>query len=655
MSGPLRVVIGTAGHVDHGKTALVKALTGIDTDRLPEEKRRGITLEAGYAHLDLPGVGTAGVVDVPGHERFLRAMVGAAFGVDVAILCVAADEGPMPQTAEHLDVLRLLGVRAGVVALTKSDLLPGLGPDHRELLLLELKDLLSGSFLEEAPMLECSARTGQGLPELVQAVAHAVRAQLDSPRSDQGPLFLPLDRSFGVKGFGTVVTGTLFSGALQAGDEVDVVGAGAKARSVRVRGVQVHGEAVPRAQAGQRTAANLAGIEVSDAPRGSALVAAGTLEATGPAHVLDVELELLPWAARPLKDRARLLAHIGTAQAQAVVALIDRAQLVPGERALAQLRLGTPVAALAGLRFLLRGELGKPAEASAPAPGRLAAAARAHASTLGGGRILSVAPRRRRRRDADVHALQALAGEDPFAQAEELVLESGHLGCSPARLAARGAFTIKSADRALRLYVHAGLLRKLELRLAARLADHAKGSPFDPSMAKEELRQQAGSPPPRLFARALAQLAEAGELRQDAERVRPASASAPLTGPDADAQEKLASVLESAALAPPRTDELPGLAAQTPQRTQQLLKSLAAKGRAVKVSEDLWFASAALRDLRARLLAHLQQHGSIDAQGFKELTGQSRKFTIPLAEWFDKERVTLRVGDKRVLRKERDR
>ena len=671
MSAPLRVVVGTAGHVDHGKTALVKALTGIDTDRLPEEKRRGITLEAGYAHLELPGIGTAGVVDVPGHERFLRAMVGAAFGVDVAVLCVAADEGPMPQTAEHLDVLRLLGVRAGVIALTKSDLLPGLGGDHRELLLLELKELLAGSFLEGAPIVECSARSGQGLPELVKAIAAAVRGQQETPRSDQGPLFLPLDRSFGVKGFGTVVTGTLFSGALQAGDEVDVVGAGARARGVRVRGVQVHGQTVPRAQAGQRTAANLAGIEVHEAPRGAALVSAGTLEATGPVHVLDVELELLPWAARPLKDRARLLAHIGTAQAQAVVALIDRAQLLPGERALAQLRLGTPVAALAGLRFLVRGELGKPTEAAQPAPGRLAAASRAHASTLGGGRILSVGPRRRRRREADAAALRALAGDDPLAQAEELVLESGHLGCSPARLLARGAFSLKSADRSLerlaqlgravlfdreaRLYVHAGLLRKLELKIAARLEEHARASAIDPSIAREELRQRAGSPPARLFARALAQLAEAGELRADAERVRPARSSAPLTGPDADAQEKLAALLDSAGLSPPRADELPALVDQTPQRTQQLLKALAGKGRAFKVSEELWFGAVPMQDLRARLFAHLQQHGSIDAQGFKELTGQSRKFTIPLAEWFDKERVTLRVGDKRILRKERDR
>jgi selenocysteine-specific elongation factor len=363
-----------------------------------------------------------------------------------------------------------------------------------------------------------------------------------------------------------------------------------------------------------------------------------------------------------------LLAHIGTAQAPAVVALVDRAQLLPGERAFAQLRLGAPVAALAGLRFLLRGELGKPSEAASPAPGRLAAAARAHASTIGGGRILSVAPRRRRRRDADVKALQALGGDDPIAQAEQLVLESGHLGCSPARLAARGAFTYKTADRALerlaqlgravlfdreaRLYVHAALLRKLELKLAARLEEHATNVPLDPSIAKEELRQRAGSPPPRLFARALVQLAESGELRQDAERVRPASAAAPLTGHDADAQQKLADVLDGAGLSPPRVDELPAMVSETPQRTQQLLKSLAAKGRAVKVSEELWFGAAPLRELREKLTAHLQTHGSIDAQGFKELTGQSRKFTIPLAEWFDKERVTLRIGDKRVLRKD---
>ena len=684
-AAPLRVVIGTAGHVDHGKTALVKALTGIDTDRLPEEKRRGITLEAGYANLELPGLGTAGVVDVPGHERFLRAMVAAAGGIDVAVLCVASDEGPMPQTAEHLDVLRLLGVRTGIIALTKSDLLPSLGTDHRELLALELHDLVRETFLEEAPVVEVSARTGQGLPRLLEEIIKAVRAQQAAPRPSSGPLFLPLDRSFGVKGFGTVVTGTLFSGGLSAGDEVDLLGASARARGVRVRGVQVHGKEAERAFAGQRTAANLAGLEVKDAPRGSALVAAGTLEATGPAHILDVELELLPWTLRPLKDRARLLAHVGTAQVQAVVALIDRAQLEPGERALAQLRLGAPVAALAGLRFLLRGELPKLHEAQA-GPGqtgaqRLTRAARAHASTLGGGRILSVAPRRRRRRDSDTQALRALAGEDPLAQADQLLLEAGHPGCSTARLAARGQFTQKSAERALerlaqlrravlvdrehgrgqgreqgqdaRLYVHAELLRKLEARLEARLAEHGAEHLLEPSMLREELRQRSGSPPQRLFARALIGLVEAGKLRTDAERVHPPGAAARLSGKDQDAQEKLAALLDKAALAPPRVAELPGLLGEPQPHTQALLKALSAAGRATRVSEELWFSAAALASLRTRLVAWLAAKGEIDAQGLKELTGQSRKFTIPIAEYFDRERVTLRIGDKRVLRKER--
>ena len=665
---PLRVILGTAGHVDHGKTALVKALTGIDTDRLPEEKRRGITLEAGYAHLDLPGIGIAGVVDVPGHERFLRAMVAAAGGIDVAMLCIAADEGPMPQTAEHLDVLRLLGVRHGLIALTKGDLLPSLGADHKELLLLELQDLVRDTFLEEAPIVECSARTGLGLPALVAALGQAVLARQAAPRPEHGPLFLPLDRSFGVKGFGTVVTGTLFSGSLSPGDEVDLVGAGARATGIRVRGVQVHGAVVDKARAGQRTAANLAGLEVHDAPRGAALVPSGTLESVGAAQILDVELELLPWAVRPLKDRARLLAHIGTAQVTATVALIDRAQLLPGERALAQLRLGQPTAALAGLRFLVRGDLprGEAAAGGAPAAGSTAPKkSRAHASTLGGGRILSVSPRKRRRRETDVAALQALASDDTLAQAERLLLEAGYPGASPQRLAARGAFTGKSAEKALerlaqmgraqlfdrdaRLYAHADVLTSLEAKVLARLRENAAA--YDPSLGREELRQRTGAPPQRLFGRALIALEGKSELRADAERVRPAGVKAPLSGPNADAQEKLATLLDTAGLAPPRVDELPALIGQTPQHTIALLKGLAALGRAARVSEELWFGTAALLELRKKVIAYLGTHASIDAQGFKEVTGQSRKFTIPLAEYFDREKVTLRIGDKRVLRK----
>jgi selenocysteine-specific elongation factor len=349
-----------------------------------------------------------------------------------------------------------------------------------------------------------------------------------------------------------------------------------------------------------------------------------------------------------------------------VVALADRAQLAPGERAYGQLRLAQPTAAIAGLRFLLRGELPKGGQEGAPA-GKLTRAARAHASTLGGGRILAVASRKRRRRESDALALQALAGDDPLAQADRLLLESGYPGASPQRIAARGAFTAKSAEKALerlaqsgqavlydreaRLYVHKDVLSALDAKVLARLREHGERDSIDPSIAREELRQRAGSPPQKLFAKALAALSERGELRADAERVHPPGAAAKLSGPDADAQEKLASVLDQGGLSPPRADELPGLIGQSPLRTKALLKALAGAGRASKVSEELWFGAGSLMELRRRVLAHLAQHGSIDAQSFKELTGLTRKFAIPLLEYFDREKVTLRIGDKRVLRK----
>jgi selenocysteine-specific elongation factor len=297
----------------------------------------------------------------------------------------------------------------------------------------------------------------------------------------------------------------------------------------------------------------------------------------------------------------------------------------------------------------------------------LTRAARAHASTLGGGRILSVAARKRRRRDVDAAALQDLGGDDPLAQADRLLLEAGYPGAFPQRLAARGAFTARTAEKALerlaqsgkavlfdreaRLYAHKDVLAALEAKALARLREHAARDSIEPGIAREELRQRAGAPPQKLFARALAALAERGELRADAERVHPPGAVAKLSGRDADAQEKLAGLLEGAGLSPPRVDELPALIGQTPQRTQGLLKALSAAGRAAKVSEELWFGATPLMDLRRRMLSHLSEHGSIDAQSFKELTGLTRKFAIPLLEYFDREKLTLRIGDKRVLRK----
>ena len=664
MSGRvLDVVVGTAGHVDHGKTALVRALTGIDTDRLPEEKRRGITLEAGYAHLALPGLGVAGLVDVPGHERFLRAMVAAAGGIDVAVLCVALDEGPMPQTREHLDVLRLLGARAGVVALTKSDLAATLGEEHVELVRLEVRELVAQTFLEGAPVVQVSARTGLGLPELLQALAAAVRVAAEHPRAEKGPLFLPLDRSFTLAGFGTIVTGTLASGSLGALDAVELVGPEGVREQVRVRGVQVHGQPVERARAGQRTAANLVGPEVTEAPRGAALVCAGTRALTGPVRVLDVQLSLLASAPGPLPDRARVLLHLGCAQVPAVVALLDRALLQPGEEALGQLRLSAEVAAIAGLRFLLRGAL---AASRGAGPARRPGAP----LTLGGGRVLAVASRRRRRgRASDTAALLALASDDPLSRAELLLLEAGLPGCTPALLVARGGESLRGAGQALerlaqtgratlfdrdaRRFVHPGLFARLLSRLSRLLDERAGAQPLDPWLLREELRQRAGEPPLKLFSRAVQALVEQGAARAETERVAAGSISEALPAADQDALGLLAALLEHAALAPPRLDELPALLQAKAPRVAQLLKALAAEGRVVKVSEELWFAAPALRSLEQALRAHLAREGAIDAQGYKQLTGQSRKFTIPLAEHFDRLRVTLRVGDKRVARQQR--
>src|SRR5512137_3059206 len=306
-----RVVIGTAGHVDHGKTALVKALTGVDTDRLAEERRRGITIELGFAHLALPDGSVAGVVDVPGHERFVRAMAAGAGGIDLVVLVVAADEGVMPQTREHLDICRLLGVRQGLVAVTKSDLLPTLGADWLPLLRDELAAATAGSFLEGAPVIPCSTVTGEGLPALREALGRLAAGV--APRPADGPLLLPIDRAFTLRGFGTVVTGTILSGSISEGEQLALQPAAPGREPLRVRTLQVHGAPVKQALAGQRTAVNLPGLEAGEVSRGQALTRAGVVPASS---LLDAEVTLLAAAPRAQRHRARLLLHVGTAQVQ---------------------------------------------------------------------------------------------------------------------------------------------------------------------------------------------------------------------------------------------------------------------------------------------------------------------------------------------------
>ena len=689
----MRVVIGTAGHVDHGKTALVLALTGIDTDRLPEEKRRGITTELGFAHLELPELGfahlelpalgsgpavapqratdgaspggrrpaglspvagggpgaTHSLIDVPGHEKFLRAMASGAGGIDVALLVVAVDEGVMPQTREHVDICALLGMRAGVVALTKCDLAPTL-PDFEEswlpLVEADLDEVTKGTFLERAPRVRVSARTGEGLDELKAKLAEAARAA--GERAADGPLFLPIDRAFAVKGFGTVVTGTLVSGKVDVGDEVDLVGSGADLRGVRVRGVQVHGAAVPGALAGQRTALNLAGVEASAVPRGAAAVPAGS---RGAASMLDVELTLLRAAPRALGRRSRLDIHLGAGVSPAIVALVDRDTLEPGDTAFAQLRLGTPLAAIAGARFIVRG----------------GAAIAGRGRTLGGGVVLRVATRRLRGRRPEVaSALAQLKDGDASARALQHLADAGEAGLTPRELLARGSLSVKSAEAALealsqsraamlfdkdrRAYVAAAALGGLVLRAAAAVEAHAAAAPLAPGLPREELHSRLGAAlPEKLFARVLMELGARGfEIGGDV--VRRVGHAPSLGDADGALKEATLALYREAALAPPTDKEAAARLGADPARVAAVLRVLGDERRVVRVADGLFFEAGALATLEARLVEALRAHGGLTTQEFKDLVGQSRKFVIPLSEHFDRARVTLRVGDRRVLR-----
>jgi selenocysteine-specific elongation factor len=644
-----RVVLGTAGHIDHGKTALVRALTGIDTDRLREEKRRGITIELGFAHLALPDGSVAGVVDVPGHERFVRAMAAGAGGVDLVVLVVAADEGVMPQTREHLDICRLLGVPRGLVALTKADLLPGLGAEWRALVEQDVRAATRGTFLEGSRIVPVSAVSGEGLDALVAEIG---RLAADVPeRPADGPVFLPIDRAFSMRGFGTVVTGTLLSGQIAEGDEAALLPPSPGVGPLRVRSVQVHGKGAPRALAGQRTAVNLPGIEPAAVRRGQALVQPDVVPASS---ILDVELSLLAAAARPLRHRAKLLLHVGTAHVPATVALLDRGELPPGAACLAQLRLAERVAALAGHRFILRG--------FAPLEGR--------GRTVAGGRVLAVAaPKRRRGRPETIRQLEALAGADPDLRVQAVLETAGPPGLDVPALVGRTALAPKAVQAALerlgarggallfdrdrRAWVAGAVARDLAGRLLAAVDAFHRAHPLSSGVGREELRGRLPAVvDPRLFQRLLAQLADKGELVLEGDHVRRKGHAAASAAGAGALKEKVASVLAAGGVAPPRVADLPAAVQGSDADVQAVLKLLAAEGRAVRVSTELWYDAAALAGVRDRLVAFLRERKAITTQEFKDLVGATRKHVIPLAEHFDREKVTLRVGEKRVLRGE---
>src|SRR2546425_4813750 len=617
--------IGTAGHVDHGKSALVQALTGIDPDRLREEKERGLTIDLGFAWFTLPGGEEVSIVDVPGHERFIKNMLAGVGGIDLALLVIAADEGVMPQTREHLAIIDLLGIEHGVVAVTKADLVE---PDFLDLVEAEAEEAVTDTSIEGAPVVACSAVTRDGLGELTAAL-EAELAKTPA-RRDNGRPRLPIDRAFTMTGFGTVVTGTLIDGSLRLGDEVEIVPGRLKSR---VRGLQTHGRKVEVALPGRRTAANLGGVAVDQLERGMVVVRPGALK---PVSTVDVRLRAVRYTGRAVRHNLSITFHTGPAEVEGKLLLLDRESVPPGESAWAQIRLSKPVAALKGDRFVIRDPN----------------------DTLGGGWIVDVDARRHRRHHAaTIAALESFARGSPEdvvlaalrrrepAEAQKVMNESG-LDAGTARealdtlIASGDVIALPGAGLTgvPLLYSDDGL-SAVTVRLREVLGGYHKLSPLRPGMPKEELRSRLGQTP-RVLGRLLAPGAGAGVAKEVGAAVALADHE-PRLGPQAEARAR-AFVEEQRAspFSPPAESWL----------DEELVAYLEARGEIVRVSDGVAFAAEAYREMVERVSAHIRAQGSVTLAEVRDMLSTSRKYAQALLEHMDAERITRRVGDARVLR-----
>jgi selenocysteine-specific elongation factor len=643
------VIVGTAGHIDHGKTALVKALTGIDADRLEEEKRRGITIDIGFAHLELPSATAQsptapssknetlrlGFVDVPGHERFVRNMLAGVGGIDVVLLVIAADEGIKPQTREHFDICRLLAVRRGITVLTKSDTVD---PETLEVVRLEAEDFVRGSFLDtaKAEIVAVSSRTGAGLDDLRRELA---RIAAEVPAKDSAALFrLPIDRVFTMKGFGTVVTGTLVSGAVRQEEEVELFPA---ARRLRVRGVQVHGASAEQAIAGERTALNLAGVATEELARGMTLTAPGLFRTTRRA---DVYLSILK-DARPLKDRSRVHLHAYTAETVAEAVLIDRAgkkQLAPGESGFVQLRTADPMLLWPGDHFILR--------QFSPVV------------TIGGGVVLDAFPAQRRRDAAQVSGfLETLLTGSPEQVLAARVARRGPTGLSLADAVAETGWrpqdvethasalmAAKQIVRAQHTLVSTASFTQAAEQAIAAVDDFQKRNPLVAGISKEELRERIGLGP-EVFAAILESLVAARKLQTSGEVVQAAGRGVVMKDDEAEAKQKIEAAFATAGLKVPALKEVLASLPVDRVRAQKIVTLLLRDRVLVKLSDDLVFHRDALDALRRQVVTYKATSPKIDVARFKDMIGVTRKYAIPLLEYLDRERVTRRVGDERVI------
>lgn len=634
-----QIILGTAGHIDHGKTSLIRALTGINTDRLKEEQQRGITIELGFAFLELPTGQRLGIVDVPGHEKFVKHMVAGATGIDLVAMVIAADEGIMPQTREHMDICTLLGVRHGVIVLTKIDMVEA---EWLSLIKEEVAQFAQGTFLEGAPVLPVSSTSGEGLADLL-ACLDRISGEIKE-RTTTGLFRLPVDRVFSMKGFGTVITGTLVSGRVAVGDRIMIYPSRVTSK---VRGIQVHNQSVETAEAGMRTAINFQGLDKADVLRGDIIAAPDSLV---PSYMVDVALQYLPGNAKPLKNRSRARFHTGTSEILGVVVLLDREELLPGDVAMAQIRLESPVTLVKDDRYVLRSY----------SPIR----------TIGGGQVLNpIAPKHKSNRPEIVSHLAALTGEGASEETlQQQLQQTGFAGCAfnelliitnqPEKQLERMLQTLMSQKKVLQIdkekkrFIHQKLFADLQAAVDDHLGTYHQKNPLKPGMPKEELKSRLPeSVDIKLFTLMLHHMTKSGAIAVEEDIVRLAGHHVALNVDHRALRDTIITTYEKAGLTPPYFKDLCAEQDTPLDQARQVMSLLMDEGLMIKVKEELYYHHKPLEELKQQLVDFLLHHEEISTPQFKDMTGVSRKYVIPLLEYFDTAQLTIRVGDLRKLRK----
>jgi len=636
------VILGTAGHVDHGKTSLIRALTGIDTDRLKEEKERGITIELGFAFLDLPSGHRLGIVDVPGHEKFVKNMVSGAAGIDLVAFVIAADEGIMPQTREHFEICRLLGIKKGLIVITKQDMVV---PEKLELVVDDVQAFFTDTFLEGAPLVTVSSTTGESIDEVKTTIDELVQAaKLIEPH---GPFRLPVDRIFSMKGFGAVVTGTSISGRIKVGDEIVIY---PKEIPGKIRGIQVHADAVQEVEAGRRTAINIQGLDRELIDRGDVVATPGCLR---PSYVMDGDFLYIGANKKKLKHRTRVRVHLGTAEITGRISLLEEDELTPDSTANVQLLLEEPACVWPGDRFVVRSY--------------------SPITTIGGGAILNSSSKKRRRLKAEDRAKnkeifqiyhngiqEELAllhlHESDFTGLtfDQLTVKVGLFGNRLKKIlkvpiSARKILVIDSDKQRM---LAADVFQKLVQQAIDLLTAFHANNPLQPGIVKEELRSRLGHDlDQRLFHFLLHDLIKQKKIIQDQAHLRLASHKVALKDEEDKLRRDLTGAYQSAGLAPPTIKDILEKFRQHPETLiREVLGVMVQDKVLVKINESLYFPADKLAELEKNIIDFIKKEGEIDAPQFKNLTGLTRKYTIPLLEYLDKTKVTIRVGDKRILR-----